>query len=86
MGPSASPSSTAADLLDSVLVTGTKSGYTFSYLAGSADAGGVISTYSVTATPFSPGVTGLRGFFTDQSLVIRANPSGIASSTDSPIS
>lgn len=85
MAPSSSPSSTAADLLDSALVTGTKSGYGFSYVPGAADPSGVISTYSVTATPLTPGVSGQRGFFTDQSLVIRANPSGVASSSDSPI-
>ena len=85
MGPSSTPSSTAADLLDAVLVAGTKSGYTFSYTPGAADPGGVISTYSVTASPVSPGVTGQRGFYTDQSLVIRANASGIASSTDPAI-
>ena len=85
LAPSNSPSSTAADLLDSALVTGTKSGYGFSYVPGAAGPDGVISTYSVTATPLTPGVSGQRGFFTDQSLVIRANPSGIASSSDSPI-
>jgi type IV pilus assembly protein PilA len=85
MGPSTSPSSTAADLLDSVLVTGTKSGYAFSYTPGTAGPNGVISTYSVTATPLTPGVSGQRGFYTDQSLVIHANPSGIASSADPPI-
>src|ERR1700739_2299842 len=77
MGPSTSPSSTAADLLDSVLVTGTKSGYAFSYVLGAAGANGVISSYSITATPLTPGVSGQRGFFTGQALVIHADPLGI---------
>ena len=34
MGPSTSPSSTAADLIDSVLSAGTKSGYTFTWGTG----------------------------------------------------
>src|SRR5260221_3383898 len=36
LGPSSSPTSTAADLIDSALVTGTKSGYTFLYNASSS--------------------------------------------------
>src|ERR1700720_568855 len=35
LGPSTSPTSTAADLIDSALVTGIKSGYTFSFAASS---------------------------------------------------
>jgi len=85
LGPSSAPSSTAADLLDAVLITGSKSGYSFSYTPGTATSGGLITTYSVTATPISQGNSGQRGFFTDQSLVIRANLSGTASATDSPI-
>src|SRR6202451_4489534 len=34
LGPSSAPSSTAADLIDSVLAGGTKSGYTFTFSAG----------------------------------------------------
>src|SRR5258708_30570646 len=34
MAPSAAASSTAADLIDSVLATGTKSGYTFTWTGG----------------------------------------------------
>jgi type IV pilus assembly protein PilA len=85
MAPSSTPSSTAADLLDSVLISGSKSGYLFTYTAGSATAGGLITTYSLTATPIAPGASGQRGFFTDHTLVIHANASGTASATDSPI-
>lgn len=86
LGPSSSPSSTAADLLDAVLITGIKSGYTFSYSPGPAGSNGLITSYSITANPIAPGSSGQRGFFTDQSLVIRVNATGTASSTDSPIS
>src|SRR4249919_1263129 len=41
MGPSATASSTAADLIDSVLAAGVKSGYSFSYSAAAAVAGSV---------------------------------------------
>jgi len=64
-------SSTSADLIDSVLSAGTKSGYTFTYTAANSN-----QTYTLTATPISAGQTGQRMFFTDQSGVIRANVTG----------
>jgi type IV pilus assembly protein PilA len=85
LGPSTLPSSTAADLIDGVLVTGTKSGYTFSYVPGPLVGGGQITTYSVTASPITQGITGQRGFYTDQTFVIRVNLTGTASSTDQPL-
>jgi type IV pilus assembly protein PilA len=85
LGPSTSPSSTAADLLDDVVSSGIKSGYTFSFSPGPADVNGLVSSYSITAIPMSFGFSGQRGFYTDQSLVIRFNTSGTASSSDSPI-
>ena len=84
LGPSSTPSSTAADLLDAVLITGMKSGYSFLYVA-TADSSGSNTTYSITASPLAPGSSGKRGFFTDQTLVIRANGSGTATASDPPI-
>src|SRR5512146_1238762 len=85
LGPPASgvaPSSTAAGLVDNVLgcasATCIKSGYTFA-IAGST------GSYSFTASPQVPGSTGQRYFFTDQSGVIRQNPSAAAVATDQPI-
>ena len=74
---------TTADLIDSVLASGVKSGYTITYVAGAVP----ISTYTIVATPVSA-ATGLRNFFTDQSGVIRANTSGFggtATVADTPI-
>jgi type IV pilus assembly protein PilA len=85
LGPATTPSSTTADLIDSVLVTGIKSGYTFSYAPGPVQTAGLITTYSITANPIAPGASGQRGFYTDESLIIRVNMTGPASSTDSPI-
>jgi type IV pilus assembly protein PilA len=85
LGPSTSPTSTAADFIDAVLITGIKSGLTFSYAAGAAGPGGMITTYTITASPIAPGTSGQRRFFTDQSLVIRWNATGAASSTDTPL-
>ena len=82
LGPSSTPSSTAADLLDSVLATGTKSGYTFTFTPGSGATAG--TAYSVNADPVSSS-TGQRHFYTDQTLVIRADTSTGATSGSNPI-
>jgi type IV pilus assembly protein PilA len=81
LGPSTAPSSTAADLIDSVLVTGVKTGYTFTYTAGTAN-----QQYTLIAAPTNAGVTGQRYFFTDQSGVIRADTATQATSSSTPIS
>jgi type IV pilus assembly protein PilA len=80
LGPSASPTSSAADLIDSALVTGSKSGYKFSYTASTT-----YQQYSIQAGPINQGVTGQRYFFTDQSGVIRVNLTSTATSTDNPL-
>ena len=76
LGPASTPSSTAADLVDSLLgsATAVKSGYSFTYAAGTAQ-NGIITTYTITALP-SNSSTGQRKFFTDQSGVIRATTDG----------
>ena len=85
LGPAAVPSASSADLLDSILASGFKSGYAFSYSA-SAPVHGIINSYIIAADPTNRGVTGQRGFYTDQALVIRADATGTASSSDPPIS
>jgi type IV pilus assembly protein PilA len=86
LGPATPATSAAADLIDSVLATGTKSGYVFAYSPGATDANGNVLTYGITAEPVSVGATGTRFFFTDQSGVIRANTTGIANVSSTPIS
>jgi type IV pilus assembly protein PilA len=84
LGPVASgtaPTSATADLIDSVLAGGTKAGYNFTWTGGGGTTG-----YSISAAPVSTGVTGQRYFFTDQSGVIRVNPSTTATSASSPLS
>ena len=85
LGPATPATAAAADLIDSVLSAGTKSGYVFTYASRAAVAG-VVSTYTVNADPVTLGTTGQRGFFTDQSGVIRANPTGPATVASPPIS
>ncbi len=84
LGTSGPASSTAADLIDNVLASGVKTGYTFTYTAG-PQAGGVIPVYALTASPLVAGQTGQRYFFTDQSGVIRFNLSAIATDSDTPL-
>jgi type IV pilus assembly protein PilA len=75
--------STNACLLDIVLSSGTKAGYTFAY---AGDALTPSLTYTVTATPVSLGMSGQRMFCSDQTSVIRYDPSGAGcTSTSSPI-
>jgi type IV pilus assembly protein PilA len=79
-------SSTASDLVDSVLGGGTKSGYAFTWTAGNSDANGNYQTYTISAAPTSLGTTGQRYFFTNQSGVIRAAVSTTATVASSPLS
>ena len=83
----ASVSSTAACLIDSVLAgatvsTSPKSGFFFTY----TDTTGTPSIiYTLAADPAVRGQTGQRSFFSDQSGVIRFNATQAASATDKPI-
>jgi type IV pilus assembly protein PilA len=86
LGPSTSPSSTAADLVDNLLgaTAPTKSGYTFTFSSGAAS-NGVVSTYTIVAAPQNTS-TGQRRFYTDQSGVIRQTTDGSTpTSTATPI-
>jgi hypothetical protein len=63
-------------------VSGTKSGYTFAYNAGTSN-----QSYSITASPITQGSSGQNMYYTDQSDVIRVDVSGVgASATSTPIS
>ena len=83
LGPSTAPTfiNCGGPDYDSVLATGTKSGYTFSYVASTP-----YLSYTLNAGPANPGVTGQRYFYTDQSGVIRADTSTAATSGSTPIS
>ena len=80
LGPvgSGTASSTSADLIDSVLSGGTKSGYTFSYAASSP-----YQAYTIIAKPITAATTGQNSYFTDQSGVIRVDTSGATPSESS---
>jgi type IV pilus assembly protein PilA len=84
-GNAAAPTQTAAGLLDSVLSSGNKSGYSYSYSAAAPDSAGNIDNYTLNASPEIPGQTGVRYFYTDQTAVIRYNGTTSAGPTDAPI-
>jgi type IV pilus assembly protein PilA len=66
--------------IDITLSKGTKSGYTFPVTLTTT--GTPISTFSETASPVSPGSSGTRYFFVDQTGVIRYNQAATAAVTD----
>ena len=68
----------AASLIDSVLGSGTKDGYSF------ASSGGSIG-FTITAEPLTAGSTGTRYFFSDESGVIRYNTAGSADNSSNPL-
>src|ERR1700722_11202402 len=67
LGGTGTATSASAGLIDSVLASKTKNGYTFAYTAMTADSAGNIDSYSIAASPVVGGTTGQRMFFTDQS-------------------
>ena len=97
MGTAAAGDTTASCgeglLIDNLLTAGIKSGYSFTYKDGTGDTpnaaptGGCIgwNLYSVTAQPVTPGTTGQRYFYSDQTGVIRFNATGTASATSPPL-
>jgi type IV pilus assembly protein PilA len=82
-GATAVPNATNACLIDPALEVATtsgktKSGYFFSFTPG-------VGTYNVLASPATVNSTGVRFFFTDQTVVIRANSGTAATAGSSPI-
>ncbi len=84
LGPATPATAALADLLDAVLAAGSKSGYNFAY-AQPGPVAGIVQTYTVNADPITPGTTGQRHFFTNQSGVIRFNTTVPATVADPPI-
>lgn len=81
LGTAASPTSTAADLLDSTLgiAAPTKSGYLFALTAGGT--GNV--NYVATATPQAANTSGVSTFCVNEKNVVRKDPAGGAIPTTS---
>jgi type IV pilus assembly protein PilA len=71
--PPCTATSTNSCLLDDVLSAGTKAGYGFVF---TGDGLTPSVTYAIVATPVSLGISGQRQFCSDQTSVIRFEPSG----------
>jgi type IV pilus assembly protein PilA len=71
LGPGSPAAASAANLIGPVLATTRKNGYSFTYKSTAP-----FQTYTITASPTAPGITGQRTFFTDQSRVVRADGNG----------
>ena len=65
-------------LIDNSISVGVKSGYQFTYTPGAPDPRGIVVTYGNVAVPTNVGTTGQRGFYSDQSQVIRYTDDGSA--------
>ncbi len=81
--PTAVPNSSNACLIDPALEVATssttaKSGYYFTYAPG-------VGTYTINGDPSALNSTGVRGFFSDQTVVIRANSGASATASSTPI-
>ena len=79
----APPTSTNACLLDAAVAAATaapgKSGYILTYTPPTA------TGYALNNDPATPGSSGVRHFYTDQTLVIRQNSAAAATATSNPI-
>jgi len=74
---------TASCFLDPVLASGTKSGYNFTYAQDGATTPAL--GYTINADPQIFSVTGGKGFYSDQSNIIRYSTTGAANSASPSI-
>jgi prepilin-type N-terminal cleavage/methylation domain-containing protein len=72
------PSSTTGCFIDSVLSSGTKSGYIFVGGTGSCGSPTPLSCYSVTASPQFPAYTGARYFCSFEDAVVRYSDTSLS--------
>jgi type IV pilus assembly protein PilA len=86
VAPCAVATTAAACLVDNVLsaasVAPGKTGYVFTYVAGG---GALVTSYTVSGVPVTPGSSGQRGFYTDQTGVLRYAITGAATVASSPL-
>jgi prepilin-type N-terminal cleavage/methylation domain-containing protein len=70
----------ASSMLDDSLASGTKSGYQFISILPADPA-----AWAISGQPITPGVSGDRWFFVDESGILRFKDGGAATSTDAPV-
>jgi type IV pilus assembly protein PilA len=83
--PATQPSAAKADLIDEVLASTIRNGYHFDYKPIDSAGTGKPDAFTVNANPISPGQTGQRYFFVDQSNVIRWSLGGPAGPNSTPV-
>jgi type IV pilus assembly protein PilA len=79
------PTASNADLIDSVLASGIRNGYSFVYVPIDTGGTGKPDAFTVNANPVSPGQTGEKYFYVDQTNVIRWKLGGPADSNSTPV-
>lgn len=84
-GSPCQPSKEHACLIDSVLSSGQKSGYRFTYTAEDSDHDGVVDKYFFEAEPISKGSSGQSTYCSDESGVIRQQRDGSRCTAASPV-
>ncbi len=83
--PGSQATAAHADMVDEVLASSIRNGYSFVYVAIDAAGNGKPSAFTVNANPVSPGQTGERYFFVDQTNVIRYALGGPANPSSTPV-
>jgi len=76
-------STNAAGLVDDLLASGFKSGYTFTYTPTLLDTTGRYNGYIILANPTNVGVSGNDFYYEDETHLIRMNTTAQAGSSDS---
>lgn len=79
------PAPVGANLVDRMLASGQRSGYTFEYRLTTSQAGQPGGGFVVTADPIRENQTGMRHFFLDETGVIRQQREGPAGKESPPI-
>ncbi|MDP9267096.1 MAG: DUF4190 domain-containing protein [Acidobacteriota bacterium] len=74
-----------AQFIDSELATGEKRGYRFTYTPIDANGDGVNESYVLNADPVTPGTTGRRHFFSDDTGIIRYDTAQMATKESQPL-
>lgn len=74
---------TASCFIDRSLASGTKSGYTFTYAQNTSSSPAI--QFTINANPVTANITGQRGYYSDESNIIRVNPTGAATVGSPPL-
>jgi type IV pilus assembly protein PilA len=86
LGPGGGTCVGGANIVDNILgvASPTKAGYSFTYVP-TVGTGGANVSYTINANPLVPGMTGQRGFYSDQTGTIRYALSGVATPASSAL-